>query len=433
MLALEPTTAVPAATPRKHETDAEALYRHGLNCMDNLERDACAIKYFEQLVAENPPERQLVGDAMLRLVKLYERSGRQDDGKLLLRQFWDVGMKRRRHAAIPWSAKFMPPDISVMVLVDVTRTQPARVFSELPVDAKDRMFTCNETRRQQLRAKRVKSDQDERGDIVVSTGPPKHLRQPRTRPGPRPRQSSANKLPEPVWSKGLCQVLHALGHDDLRVLAKFVMGMNHSDPVRSSAVLVLEGADQQLAKAEQTGTLVPVQSGVWALRDVRYHGKPVHVARLDRDEITLAGADVMPGILAAKQAHKLRIDDELWQLMGKVPNDVAFFTVVTRAAMRDQMAEFGPMAKLLPQPDGLLVSAVAYDYAGVFVRMPTRDPLRATVLVALVRRLLEDNPRRPKDSPVSERNMDISKSPDGEALILSAVLSRPQVRQILTD
>ena len=52
------------------------------------------------------------------------------------------------------------------------------------------------------------------------------------------------------------------------------------------------------------------------------------------------------------------------------------------------MKELGAMSRLLPNPDGLLIAAVDYDYAGLFLRMPTEDSLKARVVLSLARKLI---------------------------------------------
>ncbi|HVH97720.1 MAG TPA: hypothetical protein VM869_03380, partial [Enhygromyxa sp.] len=137
---------------REGESEAERLYRHGRDCMDTLERDDCAIDYFEQLVELAPDRRDLVGDATFRLVELYRRHDRAEQATLLLRKFWEIGMDRGSAGVVPYGARFAPETITTMVMVDVDRLKASRLHQDLPADAKDMMFTCDEARREQLAA-----------------------------------------------------------------------------------------------------------------------------------------------------------------------------------------------------------------------------------------------------------------------------------------
>src|SRR5690606_39657229 len=65
-----------SSVAREGESEAERLYRHGRDCMDTLERDDCAIDYFEQLVELGPDRPHLVCDSTLQLGALYSRHGK---------------------------------------------------------------------------------------------------------------------------------------------------------------------------------------------------------------------------------------------------------------------------------------------------------------------------------------------------------------------
>src|SRR5690606_15059131 len=137
---------------REGESEAERLYRHGRDCMDTLERDDCAIDYFEQLVELGPDRRDLVGDATFRLVELYRRHGKPEQATLLLRKFWELGMGLGSAGVVPYGTRFAPPTVTSLVMVDVDQLEASRLHQDLPADAKDMMFTCDQARREQLEA-----------------------------------------------------------------------------------------------------------------------------------------------------------------------------------------------------------------------------------------------------------------------------------------
>ena len=108
-------------SPAIHETGAERLHRQGVHCMDVIERSECAIEHFEALIDEDTRQRELVTDALLRLMTLYRREGRPEDIGPLLRKFWDAGGGRRASGHLPYSARFLPPELDMMINLDPPR------------------------------------------------------------------------------------------------------------------------------------------------------------------------------------------------------------------------------------------------------------------------------------------------------------------------
>ena len=88
------------------------------------------------------------------------------------------------------------------------------------------------------------------------------------------------------------------------------------------------------------------------------------------------------------------------------------------------------MSRLLPNPDGLLIAAVVYDYAGLFVRMPTEDSVKAWVVLTLARKLvLSDEDVRAGEEDFMG-NLDISQTRDGKALLMTNILTKGAVTQM---
>ena len=134
----------------RHETNAERLHRKGVYCMEELERSECAIERFEELLDERTDQRELVTDAMLRLVKLYQQEDRSEDIAPVTRRFWDVGMKRRSTGHVPYTTRFFPSTMNVLFMFHIQRIVDAKISQRLGPDARDFLFTCSEVRRREI-------------------------------------------------------------------------------------------------------------------------------------------------------------------------------------------------------------------------------------------------------------------------------------------
>lgn len=425
--------SVAPTTARKGETQAEALYRHGVNCMDVIEREECARDNFEKLVKLDPPRRDLVGDAIFRLVDLYQRSGETDAVKALLRKFWEAGMRKQSSAVLPYSTRYMSEHVTALVHVDVTQLDKSNLFATLPDDAKHYMFTCDDELRDRLREAREQRREEARaGQPTPEKTASDKRREARWEEG----REKAEKNPDPIYDEGLCHLARAFQQTDLREWRKFANGQNHLDPRLSMSVMQVPDLDRLVQDAIDRGSIVQTGEQLWTLSGVEYEGEDIQIAKLDFEELLLAPKRLMPKVLEAREAGGDRLQPALRKLSEQVPKDVVFFTVVTQDALVHGIEQSGnPLAGLLPTPEGLLISAVAYDYAGVFVRMPTSDALKATFLVALARKLIEGQSAEAQqegdDDKVDFMNtMDISQTADGKALVVSVVLSRPQVEKM---
>lgn len=426
-VSVSPTDARPG------ESQAEALYRHGVNCMDVIERDECAVENFEQLVALDPPRRELVGDAIFRLVDLYHRAGETEEVKRLLRKFWEAGMRTRDSAILPYSTRYMTEHMTALVNVNVDQLGESHLFTTLPDDAKHMMFTCDEELRERLREQRKQRREQRRAERPPSE--PTAAEQRRKERWEAGQKKAAAK-PDPIYDDGLCHVARAFGQTDLRAWRKFSNAQNHLDPRLSMSALQIPNLDAEIEKALAAGTIVAAGDEVWSLAGVEYEDEAIQIAKLDREELMLAPARLMPQVLEAKASRGDGLRKDLRALAEQIPQDVVFSTVVTQDALVHGIEQSGnPLAGLLPTPEGLMISAVAYDYAGVFVRMPTSDPLKVNFLVALARKLVEGQSAEAEAEGDTDkldfmRTMDISQTTDGRALVVSMVLSRGQVEKM---
>lgn len=439
---IAPARPSATVTRRDGESTEQALYRHGVRCMEVIERAKCAIDYFERLLDEKPTDRSLAGDAVLRLVALYRADQRDDDAKELLRDFWDIGMGGRRgRRVVPYSTRYLPRDMSMLLYVDMQSTARARVFTRLPDEAKDLMFTCDEARRERLeqaqrdrrerkRRERAASSAAKSGK-TVSAGP----RRSDSDRSDQGSKSGTKKDDPTLMEDGLCQLARALGHDDLRAWDGFLTAQNHTHPNLSAIVARVPKAKATVRRAVQGGTLKPVGPRRWRIVGETFGGEPLEVYNLDGDELVLAAASQLARVEKARKSRTKTLDRELQSLVRRVPEDVSFLAVMTKRAMQDQVRQLGALASFLPAPEGMLISAVAYDYAGVFVQIPTSDPLRAALLLSIVRNMLESEERKDDadERPVRPRDVDVSRTRDGKALQMSLVLDSAQVRRMFVD
>ena len=140
---------------------------------------------------------------------------------------------------------------------------------------------------------------------------------------------------------------------------------------------------------------------------------------------------MIPGLLHARAHGEDRLHPQLQALLAQVPTDVTFVSLVTPAATKDFMTEMGAMGRLLPNPAGLMIAAVVYDYAGLFVRVPTEDSVKAWVLLSLARKLIvnDDEGARAGEEDFMG-NLDISQTRDGKALLMTNILTTGAVTQM---
>jgi hypothetical protein len=464
--AWEASDARRSSVARAGESEADRLYRLGRDCMDTLERDDCAIDYFEQLIELAPARRDLVGDATFRLVTLYRRHGRAEQGTLLLRKFWELGMDFASAGVVPYGVKFAPETVTTMILIDVARLEASRLHQELPEAAKDMMFTCDQARREQLeaevearreakRAERLAAMTAEEREAYEKRQAKASRRFGRSRSDDsqlseaqreqREREREQRREEKSTLFSDLCTVAAALGLTDHRDFSSFLGASRHDDASQSIAIVKVAGLEAKLDAAVEAGRLVledehPEAASapelmrrklrVWTLVDHEFRGAPVQVLNFDRDELLVAPQALVPGLLRARANEQNRLDPALRELIEQVPADVAFATIITPQATREFMSEMGAMGKLLPKADGLLIAAVVYDYAGLFVRMPTEDAVKAWVVLSLARKLLDDEELDETDEVGFMTNFDISQTRDGKALLMTLVLTKAAVTQM---
>ncbi len=432
--------AVPpgAATP---ETAAERLHRRGVFCMDEIERPSCAIEKFEALLAERTTQRELVTDGMLRLVKLYQSGGEADRVKSMLRQFWRAGVKRRQTGHVPYSTRHLPDEMDMLVMIDVADILDAPISNQMGPDAKRWITTCDPGERQLLgerrRWKRAEKKALQQGKETIEVIYAEMDRTRAMRQRTQPDDSDQDEdFDDPVFGDALCPLAEALGETGIRGWNRMLGAMSHQDFRISAGIVEIRDLAPRLQAAEAAGRLLPRGERRWALPGLDYYGHEVHVANLDLDELVVARDDVITKIRRSRKQQRKTMARSLDKLVGEIPRDVEFFFVMTEQAVLElgmggmTAGQRGVFAALLPRPKGFQMSAIAHDYFGVFMRMPSDNAVKGALLISLAQRLLTEDEEMDEDQRELMRNIDLSQSSDKRALLMSYVLSPAQVRRI---
>jgi hypothetical protein len=391
---------------------------------------------------------------------------------LLLRKFWELGMDLGSAGVVPYGTRFAPETMTTIVMIDVDRLEASRLHADLPADAKDMMFTCDDARREQLEAEVEARREAKRAERLAAMTPEEReaYAKRREKMGQRFGRDSKDEaeLSEAEKQKreeerakkreedravfsDLCEVAAALGLTDYRDFSSFLGASNHDDARQSIAIVRVPELEAALSASVEAGrlTLEPAQEiegrdlanmpeimrnklRVWTIVDHEFHGAPVQIMSFDRNELMIAPKSLVPGLLHARAHDQTRLDQSLRDLIEQVPADVVFTSIISPQATQAFMSEMGAMAKLLPNPDGLLIAAVVYDYAGLFVRLPTQDSVKAWVILSLARKLLDgEEAEQADDGEINfMTNMDISQSPDGKALMMTNILTKAAVTQV---
>ncbi|MEZ4454315.1 MAG: hypothetical protein R3B09_32985, partial [Nannocystaceae bacterium] len=129
------------------ESTAKKHHRKGVHCMEEIERSECAIEHFEAVLVEDTHERELITDAILRLIKLYRKAGEDEALRTVLRRFWEAGGKRQRQGHLPFTARHLPADIDMVGHVDFQRSLAAPLAKRVPAEVPELLLTCDEARR----------------------------------------------------------------------------------------------------------------------------------------------------------------------------------------------------------------------------------------------------------------------------------------------
>ncbi len=443
--------AAAAEAGKRPETNAQRLHRKGVFCMEELERRDCAIEKFEELLDERTQERELITDGMLRLVKLYEKEGRVEDVKEMLRRFWDAGHGRARLGHLIYSTRYLPPDVDALAGVDIERVLAAPISQRVPPDMPEYAFTCDEQRRDQIediwmlrKAQRIASDKKiSTNEAFAQIAKERREREQRREQREAEAKAKGEKNPgppkpeyTPLFVEHTCVVAKAIGHDTLARWKRLDVALNHKDPRRSMLFAEVPMLDTLLQNAERRGDIEAVRDRVWKVVDSDYHGQELHIARLDKDELTAAPAGLLREIEAGSEKRKSTMNRELRSLLLKIPVDSNMFAAATEETIQDlgfnRSGRRGLLQMLLPRPKGVQVAGVVHEYLGFFIRMPTDTPLKGEMLVAIARRMISNAEEDDGDADFLKM-LDVSTASDKRALLLSYVLSKSQVLEMMVQ
>jgi len=446
-----PEGAADEAASKRFQTTAQRLHERGVHCMDTLKQKKCTLEAFEALIDEPTNERELVTDGLLRLVKLYGAAGRDSDIKQMLRVFWEAGRTRSHYGHLAYSARYMPEDIDVYGGGDIQAVAKAGLTAKLPPDLFEYATTCNETRQEQIkdlwlfrRAKRLAKKEKITVNAAIAKIHAKNLeKRKKAEARSKEREAQAAKSgakqsqADPVFNDGPCVIAKIFGQKEFADWERVSFALNHKNPGRSVAFFNIPGVEERLAKAVQKGKLKPAGKNLWAIPGLKHTGKQVLLARLDLDELTLAAADLMPGIVSRSQARKRSMNSELYKLLGQVPQDAAFFGAATQKAVRD--LGFGSMKKgrrtlaewFLPRPEGIQMAGVIQEHLGLFMRMPTSMPIKADMLIGFARRMIAREASDEDGNDDLLRLLDVAQAGDRRAVLMSYVLSKKQILDMM--
>ena len=242
--------------------------------MDALERDDCAIRYFERLVELAPAQREIMGDGLFRLSELYRRQGDEERSKVLLRKYWELGEGYGSARLLPYSARFFPHTVSTLYSIEVARFQNSTLYKKLSPDARDTLLTCDPQRREELRAaaearreekraaERAKLSEEERKQVEA-----KEKRQ------EAERKKADEKRRPSIYEDGMCSVVRHLGLHSLGDLERLTGARSHRAAQYSVAALEFEDLDTLIEKATAEGKLLPRGPEHWSMADFEYEGE----------------------------------------------------------------------------------------------------------------------------------------------------------------
>ncbi|MGH1342024.1 MAG: hypothetical protein ACRBN8_10760 [Nannocystales bacterium] len=454
--------ALMAASAPAHESAVQRHHRKGVHCMDVIERSKCAIEQFEAVLDEDTRERELVTDAMVRLLRLYRKAGDSEGLSNVLRRYWDVGTARQSRGHLPYGMRFFSPELDVMFVADISKIRDARLLREAGAQTAEFIFTCDDqtrtdigmterwrraerialargvetyevyyeamdarrARREKAKARQKEWDESKRGKAEAAKQPDKDEEE----------ESKA-----PIFSEMQCELAKRLGQDTLLGWNRISGAASHQNYRRSMMLVEIPGSAPLLNKAVARGDLLAVDERHWTLPDSEFAGQSVHVVRVDRDQLLIAREDMLAPVLEAASKRKRRMNKELERLAQQVPRDSAMVFAMTQAAIVG--TGFGGMKQgastmlqaLLPKPKGLQVSVSTADVAGVFTRVPTKNPLKGRMLVNLVQTVLEGQAQEDPEAAQWVENLDIAEAGDRRALLAAYLIDSEQMAKMLWD
>lgn len=429
------------------ESAAQRLHRKGVHCMEEIERPECAIEHFEALLEERTEERELITDGLLRLIKLYEKAGDDDAVHAVMRRFWDAGRGKLRRGHLPYTTRFFPGDFDVVGAAHMQRMLAAPMKQRLPPEISEYVLTCDEDRRKELEELQLYRKAEARAKLknqslqaaLNELGAEARKQTEARRKRAEARDQQRPRPAKPVFADGMCATATAFGETSPETWTRIAIGFHHGDWRRSAAVIELPGLAARIAAGVAAGRLSPAGANTWTLVGPRYEGQAVQLATFELDELVIAPEGLMRELAASHRRGKRSLAKEVDRLIAGVPVDTGFFAVATERAVRE--LGFRGMSKgrrkllelLLPHPEGLQIAGVVHEYFGMFLRMPTDTPVKAGLLVDIVRRMIAGQADADEDSAESLRLLDVAQASDKRALLLGYVLSIGQIETMMRD
>jgi hypothetical protein len=319
----------------------------------------------------------------------------------------------------------------------------------LPPELSEYVLTCDEDRRKELEELQLYRKAEARAKLKnqslqaaldeLGAESRKRTEARRKREAARDQQRARPRPPKPVFADGMCATATAFGETSPETWTRIAIGFHHGDWRRSAAVLELPGLAARIAAGVSAGRLSPAGANTWTLVGRRYEGQALQIASFELDELVIASEGLMKEIAASHRRGKRSLAKEVDRLIAGVPVDTGFFAVATEGAVRE--LGFGGMTKgrrkllemLLPHPEGIQIAGVVHEYFGMFLRMPTDTPVKAGMLVDIVRRLITNQAEADEDAAESLRLLDVAQASDKRALLLGYVLSIGQIETMMLD
>lgn len=452
-LTAEPTAApAPTPTPKKAESGAERLHRKGVHCMEEIERPECAIESFEALLDEDTRQRELVTDGLLRLLVLYRRTGREDAIAPLLRRFWDAGGGRRSSGHVPYSARFLPSELNMMINIDPPRMLATALMERGGANLRDYLFTCDDVRRNDIeieqrwrRAAREAAEQGRQAwEVYYEKHDAEQARDRKRQAAADERAARSNAGDErdlsPLVFELACPLGAALELPDNGAWRRITGVSHHREQDKTVAIYQLDGLDARIASAVRAGRLVADGPGRWRLPDFEYGEHDVRLVSLDKDELLAAPAALLGPIEEARRKRKRRMNGELERLVNAIPRDTGMFVVLNQAALRE--LGFGGVQRrsvrtmleaVLPRPKGLQVAAIGGDSLAFFTRVPTDTAVRGRMLVSLANAFLARSADGDAEAAKWIEDLDVAEASDRKAVLASYVITAARLEEILWD
>ena len=432
--------SVARVSGRSGESQAERYYRRGVDCMDEFDRPDCALDNLEQVVSLNPNDRALTGDAIFRLIKLYKRAGEQERLTQLIRKYWELGKKRNDASALSYGVQSFPRDLTTLAVFDIERLKKSRMLSILGEGLLEYRLTCDEERRDAMEYEAwlaVSVDEPdlqglEDAALREAFEAAKEARRVRRRQNERGRDGGDEDSEQAVpITSAICDVFAALGIDSFAALDRVTFAGRHDDSARSLVSVELRDIEALLQAGVASGALTQHSDRRWSLDGVLIGDEPVTLVQVDSDEVVVTRPALAAEVEQARATGKPTWSKELKKLAMTVPSDSCFFFVADEEVLRWGMDNAGPLAALLPKPQGLVAAAATYEHAGFFVRLHTPERFKASALVWLAQKILEgkqEDGADDSDQPAWIEDMDVALAPKGGDVIFGVTMSPAQAR-----